>query len=265
MASTSPSLSQTVADYWTSHNVTSHKAFATREESIDYFHWRCDQYPGYLSLMPVAGFDGQAVLDYGCGPGHDLVGFREYSQPARLVGVDVSASSLAEAGRRLALHGGEGTELHQLDPASPALPFADASFDYIHSSGVLHHVPDLQGTLRELRRILKPGGRMRVMVYNHDSVWLHLYVAWVLRWRDQRIAPQLPIRDAFRRSTDGPDCPIAHCYTSDEFAAEAAGAGLSCARVGVAVSLWEMQQVQQARYAACMDAALERVHREFLL
>lgn len=259
------SLSQTVADYWTAHNVTSHKVFATREESVAYFHWRCDQYPGYLSLMPVAGLDGLNVLDYGCGPGHDLIGFHEYSKPARLVGADVSASSLEEATRRMALHGAERAEMCRLEPSEARLPFDDGTFDYIHSSGVLHHVPDLRGTLGELRRVLRHSGRMRVMVYNYDSVWMHLYVAYVLRLRDKRIPAELPMREAFKRSTDGPDCPIAHCYTAEEFAEHAAAAGLSCRLVGVACSLWEMLQVEQARYQACMDPDLQREHREFLL
>lgn len=261
----SPSLSRAVADYWTSHNVTLHKTFASREESLEYFHWRCDQYPGYLALMPVAGFDGQAVLDYGCGPGHDLVGFKEYSRPARLVGVDVSSSSLAEARQRLDLHGGADVELHCQPPEAVRLPFADASFDYIHSSGVLHHVPDLPATLRELRRVLKPQGRIRVMVYNYDSLWLHLYVAYVMRLRDLTLSAELPIREAFTRSTDGPECPIANCYTPEEFGREAAAAGLACRRIGVACSLWERIQERQARLEACTSLALPREHREFLV
>lgn len=258
-------LSKTVAEYWTDHNVTQHKQFASRSESLDYFHWRCDQYPGYIDLMPVHGVDGLDVMDYGCGPGHDLVGFLEFSRPRRLVGVDVSTSSLAEAAARLKLHGGDAVQLQRLDPAESRLPFDDASFDYIHSSGVLHHVPDLRLILGELRRLLRPGGRVRVMVYNYNSLWMHLYVAYALRHRDQTIPAELPIRQAFTRSTDGPDCPIANCYTPDEFAAEAGAAGFDSRLVGAACSLFEMQQEQQMRYQACMDLRLEREHREFLL
>lgn len=259
------SLADKVARYWTEHNVTLHKSFGSRTESIDYFHWRCDQYPGYLDLMPVRGLDDCEVLDYGCGPGHDLVGFSEYSRPSRLVGVDVSSSSIAEARKRLELHPASRVELTCIAPDSTSLPFEDGSFDYIHSSGVLHHVPDLQSVLTELRRLLRPQGRMRVMVYNRDSLWMHLYVAYILRLRDKTIPADLPIDQAFTRSTDGPECPIANCYTAESFAREAASAGLACRTVGVACSLFEMQQCQQSRYQACMDQALERGHREFLL
>jgi ubiquinone/menaquinone biosynthesis C-methylase UbiE len=257
-------LSELIAEYWTRHNVTLHKVFASSSESLEYFHWRCDQYPGYLTLMPVSGFDGATILDFGCGPGDDLVGFKEFSRAAAIVGADVSSSSLAQAARRLQLHGG-GIKLQQLSATESRLPFQNQSFDYVHSSGVIHHVADLNGVLLEFRRILKPGGRARVMIYNYNSVWLHLYVAYILRYRDNIIPPELGIREAFARSTDGPDCPIANCYTSTAFAREATNAGFSARAIGVACSLFEMQQLQQARYQACMDMRLEREHREFLL
>lgn len=253
-----------VADYWTDHNVTLHKVFSSRDESLEYFHWRCDQYPGYLSLMPVAGFDNLEILDYGCGPGHDLVGFIEYSKPRRIVGADVSSASLAEAAKRLKLHGSE-IPLVQLSLIEESLPFDNNSFDYIHSSGVLHHVPDLGAVLSEFRRILKPGGRVRVMVYNYNSLWLHLYVAYALRFRDGTIDPTMPIREAFSRSTDGPECPIANCYTPQEFSRIARNAGFATGATGAACSLFEMQQAYLLRHQACMDQRLEREHREFLL
>ena len=98
---------EVVADYWTEHNVTSHLLFANTEESLEYFHWRNAQYYNYIDLMPVSGYCNKAVLDFGCGPGHDLVGFGVYSKPSRLVGADLSSSSLAEANVRLKLHRGK--------------------------------------------------------------------------------------------------------------------------------------------------------------
>ena len=169
-----------VADYWTRHNVTLHHVFASPEDSLEYLAWRNDQYFDYIDLMPLKGVDGLAVLDFGCGPGHDLVGFGTSSRPRHLVGADLAPSSLAEARARLAIHG-IGADLVQLDPTSHRLPFDDAVFDYVHSSGVIHHAQDSEATLRELARVLKPNGRGRIMVYNRDGVWYHLYVAYVIR------------------------------------------------------------------------------------
>ena len=64
-----------VADYWTRYNVTSHERFASAANSLAYLRWRNDQYFGYSELMPVDRQDGKVILDFGCGPGHDLVGF----------------------------------------------------------------------------------------------------------------------------------------------------------------------------------------------
>ena len=86
-------------EYWTQHNVTSHEQYESRQASLEYFHWRNDQYFNYIELMPVHEQDHKNVLDYGCGPGNDLVGFGEYSKPRRLVGVDVSSTSLDQATR----------------------------------------------------------------------------------------------------------------------------------------------------------------------
>jgi hypothetical protein len=87
-ATTSSLVDEITTEYWTSYNVTLHHQFESTEESLAYFHWRNDQYFKYIELMPVSGFDNQVVLDFGCGPGHDLVGFSIYSKPKQLIGID---------------------------------------------------------------------------------------------------------------------------------------------------------------------------------
>jgi SAM-dependent methyltransferase len=249
-----------VSEYWNRHNVTSHRAFASAQESLDYFHWRNSQYVNYLKLMPVSGFDGRAVLDFGCGPGHDLVGFGVYSQPSRLVGLDVSASSVREARARLALHDLVADVV--VMPHDRRLPFDDGVFDHIHSSGVLHHVEDPVATLRELKRVLKPSGTMNVMVYNYDSVWVHLLVAYHRTIVAGRYTG-LPLREQFARSTDGEDCPISRCYQPAEFVQVAAAAGLDATLGGAAVSMHELSLLP-TRFEAIMDPRLPAESRSFL-
>lgn len=251
-----------VADYWTSHNVTGHHQFACAQESEEYFDWRNDQYFNYLNLMPVAGQDGKVVLDYGCGPGHDLVGFGIRSIPRRLIGMEVSPSSLAEAESRLKLHS-ISADLIRIAPDAKTLPLDDHSVDYIHCSGVLHHVPDPRRTLAEFRRILKPSGQMRVMVYNYDSLWLHLYVAYLTVILGGRYA-DLDIRAAFAKMTDGEDCPISRVYRIPEFVELAASAGFKALSSGAAISMYEMTMFPR-RYEAIMDRRLPTESRKFLL
>jgi SAM-dependent methyltransferase len=252
---------QGVTQFWSGHNVTAHHAFATKEESLDYFHWRNDQYFNYIDLMPVAGFDGKAVLDFGCGPGHDLIGFGTFSTCSRLVGVDVSPTSIAESRARLALHG-ISAETVVTRSGDPVLPFDDRTFDHIHSSGVLHHVPEPSIVLTELKRVLKPGGSMNVMVYNYDSLWMHLHVAF-LRTIVQGLHQEKTLRERFSHSTDGEDCPISNCYRPAEWIALCEHAGLTAQCVGAAVSVFELSLLDK-RYAAIMDRRLPAESRLFL-
>jgi len=250
------------AEYWTRHNVTDHRAFATAEESLDYFDWRNAQYPGYIDLMPVDDGTGKVVLDYGCGPGNDLVGFTTQSQPARLIGADVSSSSLAEARARLGVHGANSVELIQLDPGNGTLPFDTASIDLIHSAGVLHHLPHMEDTLREFRRILRGDGYVQIMVYNYDSVWMHLYAGYLYRKRVPWLANS-PKRELFKATTDGEHCPIVNSFSPSEFCAISEKAGFLPEFRGAAVSLNELSWLPH-RFEALKDPALDRDSRDFL-
>lgn len=249
-------------NYWVEHNVTMHYEFHDKEESLEYFHWRNAQYFNYIELMPVSGQDGRAVLDFGCGPGHDLVGFGVYSRPKRLVGVDLSASSLAEASARLRLHGIHA-ELIQLSQDAGELPFEDAVFDHVHCSGVLHHTPDPVAVLKELRRVLKPDGTMNVMVYNYDSLWVHLYVAYQ-RAIVQNMYREQNIREQFKHSTDGENCPISNCYRPHEWIALCEHAGFHADFMGAAISMHEASLLP-LRFAAIQDRGLPAESRNFLL
>lgn len=251
-----------VKEYWTDHNVTLHCAFNSQLESLEYFHWRNDQYPNYLNLMPVSGFDGKKILDYGCGPGHDLVGFGTYSNYQYLAGVDISGTSVTEAKSRISLHGISADVMLLQETSDSNLPFEDESFDHIHCSGVLHHTPDPVVILKEMKRILKPNGTINIMVYNYDSIWLHLYVAY-LRTLVQGLYQGKSLSDQFRHSTDGEDCPISNCYKSSEWIALCQEAGFQAKFTGAAVSVFELS-ILDKRFAAIMDRRLPSESRQFL-
>jgi SAM-dependent methyltransferase len=248
--------------YWTDHNVTLHAQFTDAEASLTYFDWRNGQYFNYIELMPVSGQDDKVVLDYGCGPGNDLVGFGHYSRPLRLIGADISTSSLREAQARLALHDVRADLVH-IREDQKQLPLADASIDYIHSSGVVHHARDPQNVLREFRRIVKPGGSCRIMVYNYDSLWLHLYVAYVKQIKEG-LYPGLSVQEAFARLTDGENCPISRAYPPREFIALCQSAGFQCRFLGAAISMWEMT-LFPLRFEAIMQPGFAGEHRRFLM
>jgi ubiquinone/menaquinone biosynthesis C-methylase UbiE len=251
-------------DYWSKHTVHGTKdSPSSSEASLNYFHWRCDQYPGYLNLMPVSDLDGLDVIDFGCGPGHDLVGIGEYSKPKSLIGFDVSDVALGLARERLNLHHfGTDVSLRKLEAAYLDLP--DSSVDYVHSSGVLHHLEDPLQALSEFKRVLRPNGSARIMIYNKDSIWWHLYVPYVLQIRRRQISPNLDIAEAFRMSTDGPGCPISRAYTFESFAALARRAGFHTEKVGACMSLHEIKVWRQYGAQALKDSRLASNHLGFL-
>jgi SAM-dependent methyltransferase len=105
-----------------------------------------------LALLPdVAGKD---VLDAGCGPG--WYADRLAQRGARVVAVDLSARMVALADGRL----GGRARVMQGDVSDLRGVFADASFDLVLSSLVLHYLADLSQTFREWARLLKPGGTL---------------------------------------------------------------------------------------------------------
>lgn len=253
---------ESVARYWTDHNVSLHRKFSSAQESLDYLAWRNDQYLGYAELMPVAGYSGASILDYGCGPGHDMVGFSHYSRPTRLVGLDVSSSSLAEAAERLRLHSGF-VEFVLQRPEATVLPFADASFDLVHSSGVLHHILDPLPVIAELNRVCRPGGQAQIMIYNADSVWMHLYVAYQKMIVEAQYAG-LDMKAAFARSTDGENCPVARCYRASEFATILEKAGFEVTSIDASIACNPEMSLLPKRYDAILDQRLPSESRKFL-
>ncbi|WP_406215790.1 class I SAM-dependent methyltransferase [Streptomyces decoyicus] len=106
------------------------------------------------AMLALAGdVAGRRILDAGCGSGPLSAALRD--RGADVTGIDASARMLALARRRL----GDDAALHVADLSDP-LPFDDGAFDDVVSSLVLHYLEDWGPTLAEIRRVLKPGGRL---------------------------------------------------------------------------------------------------------
>ena len=114
----------------------------------------------------VAGLEGD-VLELGCGTGATFV---HYDARARVSAVEpepdfrrVAGERASAAAARVSVHAGDGD----------ALPFPSASFDAAVASLVLCSVADPVATLTELRRVLRPGGDLRLLEHvRHETAWV---------------------------------------------------------------------------------------------
>jgi len=111
-----------------------------------------------------AGARGSRVLEIGCGLGTDGAQFAKAG--AYYTGIDLTEAAIELARTRFECSGLAG-EFHVADAEN--LDFADDSFDLVYSHGVLHHTPDTARAVREIHRVLKPGGRAIVMLYHRGS------------------------------------------------------------------------------------------------
>jgi ubiquinone/menaquinone biosynthesis C-methylase UbiE len=102
---------------------------------------------------------GQDVLEVGCGTG--LILARTAGFARRAVGIDLSAGMLARARQR-------GLEVMQA--SATELPLATGSIDVAYSFKVLAHIPDVRGALREMARVVRPGGWVLAEFYNARSL-----------------------------------------------------------------------------------------------
>ncbi len=101
------------------------------------------------------------VLDLGCGPGTISMDFAEMLTEGKLVGVDIEQTQIDVASYMSGKRGLSNTQFQVIDVLR-GLPFEDARFDVVHTHAVLHHLPDPLGVLREMKRVLRPGGMLAV-------------------------------------------------------------------------------------------------------
>lgn len=113
---------------------------------------------------------GSTLLDAGCGSGRYTMALARLT-PARVIGLDLGATSLERA-RQIASDARIANVEFRAGNVLE-LPFADASIDCVFSNGVLHHTGDTVRGLREMHRVLKPGGRAFLYLYGAGGVFWH--------------------------------------------------------------------------------------------
>ena len=127
--------------------------------------------PEILKFTDFNLLKGLNVLEVGFGLGSDAVLLAKSSK--NYFGTDLSEVSYEVTSRRIKLYGLENTNLKV--GSSTNLDYEDSFFDFVYSWGVIHHSGNIKKSLEEIYRVLKKGGRSKIMVYNKDSLIVFIY------------------------------------------------------------------------------------------
>ena len=207
------SLKRQVHDFWNSRPCGTQFTELEWGSRTFFDSVEAERYRRQPFMREAVGFDryaGRTLLEIGCGLGTDSLQFARGG--ALVTGVDLTEQSIELARRRFEMYGVPGT--FQVADAEQ-LPFPDASFDVVYSFGVLHHTPDTPRAVREVARVLKPGGEIVIMLYHRHSthVWLGYPVAMFGRLKRGQ---KLLSLDEYFRVYDGEGNPLGKAYTQAE-------------------------------------------------
>jgi len=158
-----------VHDYWNEEScgtgLTDKKKY-----SKDYFDEievsRYELEPYIHSFAEFEKYNNKSVLEVGVGAGTDFINW--VRNGAISCGIDLTNEAIENVKHRLSLENLKATTLKVAD--AEKLPFDDNKFDLVYSWGVIHHSPDTPKALKEIARVTKPGGEIKIMIYNRYSV-----------------------------------------------------------------------------------------------
>ncbi len=165
-------LTNKIRDFWV-RNVNAERIYgrtvSAHQRGADRYFEELEQqrFRSHRHLMAwiEAMHPGRSVLEVGCGVGLDTFALAAH-------GLQVTAVDLTEVGVATAKSRFDRSRMSGDFAVADAchLPFEDNRFDYVYSFGVLHHVADTAQSIRQILRVLRPGGEARVMLYHRRSL-----------------------------------------------------------------------------------------------
>ncbi len=167
---TDNNLKAEVKAYW---NRASCDTWHTQSEKYtrEYFEqiedWRYRDQACIHAFAQFTRYHGKRVVEVGFGAGTDFIQWLRAGAVAS--GVDLTEEALRNLTHRIEIYGLPSPEVIKVADAEK-LPFDSDRFDLGYSWGVLHHTPDTEKSIRELVRVIRPGGEMKIMLYNRNSL-----------------------------------------------------------------------------------------------
>jgi ubiquinone/menaquinone biosynthesis C-methylase UbiE len=202
-----------VKDYWNENPCGTQFTglqWGSREFFDEVERFRYDVQPFMADVMEFDKHKGERLLEIGCGLGTDLLQFARGG--AIVTGVDLTEKSIDLVRKRFAVYNLAG---EAMTADAEHLPFADNSFDIVYSFGVLHHTPNTPKAISETYRVLKPGGKIIMMLYHRQS--LHVLLGSpAMRLMKRLRKKELSATDDWIRIYDGDRNPLGKAYTRSE-------------------------------------------------
>jgi SAM-dependent methyltransferase len=244
MSETNSQLKERVRAFWQENPCGTKFADAPPGSPKFYELVEAHRYQKEWHIPAAAGFTqakNLSVLEIGCGLGTDGAQFAKAG--ANYTGIDLTEAAVDLARQRFELSQLPGT-FRVAD--AERLDFPDNTFDIVYSHGVLHHTPDTAAAIREIHRVLRPGGKAIVMLYHRDSYNYRVNICIlrrvgvrVLRWdagvklvhvltgeaedslreharRLKAESGYLNSAEFLSRNTDGAGNPLARVYSRSE-------------------------------------------------
>jgi SAM-dependent methyltransferase len=213
----------------------------SREYFLDIERQRYELQPHILDILSKVDWRGKRVLEVGAGVGTDARNI--IGKGGVYTGINIDRGSTVATSQALRVFYLPGVALER---DATSLDFPDSTFDVVYSFGVLHHIPDAERAVAEIRRVLKPGGELLVMLYNRTSINYILEIMFLrklglrilsvpgaiallewMRFPREKLERHKELRRRDRvmtdeewlsRNTNGPDNPHARVYSAKEAA-----------------------------------------------
>jgi 2-polyprenyl-3-methyl-5-hydroxy-6-metoxy-1,4-benzoquinol methylase len=167
--------------------------------------WKKSPFDSMIDLENLAAKD---VLEIGVGNGSHAQLLATHAKS--FAGIDLTNYAVKSTSERLRLKGLKGT-IRQMD--AERMDFADNSFDFIWSWGVIHHSANTRAVVEQMHRVLRPGGLAVVMVY-HRTLWNYYVHGTLLAILSGQALRRGALHMSTQLNTDG---ALARYYTGNEW------------------------------------------------